>query len=203
MAKLSSAAWIAHDVGLATALGGTLFGREALHPALREGIDDQLDRDRVADTAWRRFSWINLAAHGAMAATWFAGRTMLSGREVTRSARPLTVAKDALIVASLATGLASVVLGRILGKRVRNQVDEARAARAGRDAAPRGRCRRPGQPRGEHRHPRHHDRAVDAGGEVAEVLASRAGCCPSGDSGRSSRRSGPTRSACRSIRSDA
>ena len=122
MAKLSSAAWIAHDVGLATALGGTLFGREALHPALREGIDDQLDRDRVADSAWRRFSWINLAAHGAMAATWFAGRTMLSGREVTRAARPLTVAKDALITASLATGLASVVLGRILGKRVRNQI---------------------------------------------------------------------------------
>jgi hypothetical protein len=122
MAKLSSAAWIAHDVGLATALGGTLFGREALHPALREGIDDQLDRDRVADSAWRRFSWINLAAHGAMAATWFAGRTMLSGREVNRKARPLTVAKDALITASLATGLASVVLGRILGKRVRNQI---------------------------------------------------------------------------------
>jgi len=122
MAKLSSAAWIAHDVGLATALGGTLFGREALHPALREGIDDQLDRDRVADTAWRRFSWINLAAHGAMAATWFAGRAMLSGREVTRKARPLTVAKDAMITASLATGLASVVLGRILGRRVRNQV---------------------------------------------------------------------------------
>ena len=122
MAKLSSAAWIAHDVGLATALGGTLFGREALHPALREGIDDQLDRDRVADSAWRRFSWINLAAHGAMAATWFAGRSMLSGREVSRKARPLTVAKDALITASLATGLASVVLGRILGRRVRNQV---------------------------------------------------------------------------------
>lgn len=122
MAKLSSAAWIAHDVGLATALGGTLFGREALHPALREGIDDQLDRDRVADSAWRRFSWINLAAHGAMAATWFAGRSMLSGREVSRKARPLTVAKDALITASLATGLASVVLGRLLGRRVRNQV---------------------------------------------------------------------------------
>ena len=122
MAKLSSAAWIAHDVGLATALGGTLFGREALHPALREGIDDQLDRDRVADSAWRRFSWINLAAHGAMAATWFAGRSMLSGREVSRKARPLTVAKDALITASLATGLASVVLGRILGRRIRNQV---------------------------------------------------------------------------------
>jgi hypothetical protein len=121
MAKLSSAAWIAHDVGLATALGGTLFGREALHPALREGIDDQLDRDRVADAAWRKFSWVNLAAHAAMATTWFAGRALLTGREVNRVSRPLTVAKDALITASLATGIASVVLGRILGKRVRMQ----------------------------------------------------------------------------------
>ena len=121
MARLSSAAWIAHDVGLATAIGGTLFGREALHPALREGIADPGERDRIADSAWRRFSWANLAAHGAMAATWFTGRTMLSGREVNRTSRPLTVAKDVLIVASLATGLASVVLGRLLGKRVRDR----------------------------------------------------------------------------------
>ncbi|MBV8757290.1 MAG: hypothetical protein JO257_08455 [Deltaproteobacteria bacterium] len=120
MAKLSSAAWIAHDVGLATAIGGTLFGREALHPALREGIADPDERDRVADAAWRKFSWVNLAGHIAMASTWFAGRTMLSGREVDRTSRPLTVAKDALIVASLATGAASVVIGRILGAKVRN-----------------------------------------------------------------------------------
>jgi len=121
MAKLSSAAWIAHDVGLATAIGGTLFGREALHPALREGIDDQKDRDRVADAAWRRFSWVNLAGHAAMASTWFAGRALLTGREVDRLSRPLTLTKDALIVASLATGVASLVLGRLLGKQTREQ----------------------------------------------------------------------------------
>ena len=121
MAKLSSAAWIAHDVGLATAIGGTLFGREALHPALREGMDDQEDRDRVADLAWRRFSWVNLAAHGVMAATWFTGRALLGRREVDRVSRSLTLAKDALIVASLATGIASVVLGRALGRRVRRE----------------------------------------------------------------------------------
>src|SRR3569623_1408217 len=120
MAKLSSAAWIAHDVGLATAIGGTLFGREALHPALREGIDDQKDRDRVADAAWRRFSWVNLAGHAAMASTWFAGRALLTGREVDRLSRPLTLTKDALLVASLATGVASLVLGRLLGKLVAN-----------------------------------------------------------------------------------
>lgn len=125
MAKLSSAAWIAHDVGLATAIGGTLFGREALHPALREGIDDQADRDRVADAAWRKFSWVNLAAHAAMASTWFVGRSMLTGREVDQMSRPLTLAKDALIIASLTTGAASVALGRILGAKVREEPQPA------------------------------------------------------------------------------
>ncbi len=121
MARLSSAAWIAHDVGLATAIGGTLFGREALHPALREEIDDREERDRIADSAWRRFSWINLAAHATMAATWIAGRTMLSGREVNRLSRRLTLGKDVLIGASLATGIASMVLSRALGRRVRGE----------------------------------------------------------------------------------
>ena len=36
MAKLSSAAWMVHDLGLATSLGGTLFGRVALQPALHQ-----------------------------------------------------------------------------------------------------------------------------------------------------------------------
>jgi hypothetical protein len=123
MGKLSSAAWIAHDVGLATALGGTLFGREALHPALREGIDDPRERDRVADGAWRRFSWVSLAAHGAMASTWFAWRALLSRRQrnrmSNRMSRPLLTAKDALVVASVATGVASMLIGRMLGRRVR------------------------------------------------------------------------------------
>lgn len=119
MAKLSSSAWIAHDLGLATAVGGTMFGRLALAPALREISGKQ--RDTVSDTAWRRFSWINLAAHGLVAATWFAGRAMLSGREATKTSRQLTLVKDGFVVASLATGIASVILGRMLGKRLRER----------------------------------------------------------------------------------
>lgn len=94
-----------------------MFGREALQPALRE-IPDRRERDQVADTAWRRFSWINLAGHAAVAATWFFGRSLLSGRSVSRTARRLTLAKDVLVIASLATGIASIVLGRALGARV-------------------------------------------------------------------------------------
>jgi uncharacterized membrane protein len=114
MAKLSSAAWIAHDIGLAAAIGGTLFGRVALQPALREVGSDRV-RGEVADTAWKRFSWINLAAHAVVASTWFVGRSMLSGREVSRTSRQLTCAKDALVVASVVTSVATAIGGRKLG----------------------------------------------------------------------------------------
>lgn len=117
MSHLSTAAWAAHEVGLATAIGGTLYGRAALEPALDE-ITSPDERDRVSADAWKRFSWINLAAHGVIAATWFAGRAMLSGREVTSTARSLTKVKDGLIIASLLTGVSSNVFGRMLGKRV-------------------------------------------------------------------------------------
>jgi hypothetical protein len=108
---------MAHDVGLATAIGGTMFGQEAFQPALSE-ISDRKERDQVSDLAWRRFSWLNLAGHAAVAATWFFGRSLLTGRSVSPTARRLTVAKDILVIASLATGLTSMILGRVLGARV-------------------------------------------------------------------------------------
>jgi hypothetical protein len=115
MSTLSTAAWAAHDVGLATAVGGTLYGRAALEPALHE-IADPGERDRVSTAAWQRFTWLNLAAHGVFAATWFIGRSMLSGREVSGPARTMTRIKDGLVVASLVTGIGTAVLGRMLGK---------------------------------------------------------------------------------------
>ena len=117
MATLSTAAWAAHEVGLATAIGGTIYGRAALEPALDE-ITSPGERDRVSAASWKRFSWINLASHGIMAATWFAGRGMLSGREVSAQARALTRVKDGLIIGSLITGVACNVFGRMLGKQI-------------------------------------------------------------------------------------
>ena len=125
MTTLSTAAYAAHDVGLATAIGGVLFGRAALQPALKE-IENPADRDRVSACAWSRFSWVNLAAHGVMAATWLAGRTMLSGREVTDTARTLTKVKDGLVIGSLLTGIASNVLGWRLGKKIEQNEGPAR-----------------------------------------------------------------------------
>lgn len=116
MPALSTAAWAAHEVGLATAIGGTIFGQVGLEPAL-EHIASPAERDRVSTSAWRRFSWLSLAAHGVIAGTWFVGRSMLSGKEVTAEARTLTKVKDGLVIASLVSGLAANLLGRALGKR--------------------------------------------------------------------------------------
>ncbi|MBA3457920.1 MAG: hypothetical protein H0T42_32860 [Deltaproteobacteria bacterium] len=119
MTTLSSTAWIAHNIGLAASIGGTLFGQQALRPALEERLGDEQERMLVADAAWRKFGWVNLAAHGLFAATWFVGRKMLSGYEVSPRARKMTLVKDGLIVASLVTGIASTIIGRILGKKTR------------------------------------------------------------------------------------
>lgn len=124
MTTLSSAGWVVHDVGLATAIGGNLFGQTALEPALNT-ITSADERDRASTAAWQRFSWVNLASHVAFAVPWIIGRTMLGGREVTAEARTLTRVKDVLIAASLVTGIAGTIFGRLLGARVKQGLGPA------------------------------------------------------------------------------
>jgi hypothetical protein len=111
MTAFSTAARTAHGIGLATAVAGTLFGRAALRPALQENEDPE-NRDRISSEAWRRYSWLNLAAHGVFAASWFASRSM-SGRRLSGSTRTLTRIKDGLVITSLATGIGRVALRRM------------------------------------------------------------------------------------------
>jgi hypothetical protein len=118
MTALSSAAWVVHDVGLATSIGGTLFGRAALEPSLDE-IGSPIERDRVSADAWQRFSWVNLASHLAFAVPWFIGRRLRTGREVSSTARALTRVKDVLVGISLVSGIGNMFLGRKLGERSR------------------------------------------------------------------------------------
>jgi hypothetical protein len=105
-------------VGLATNIGGSLFGYLALEPGLKQVADDD-DRDRASEKAWSRFSWLKLAGHAAFAIPWFIGRGMLTGKEVTGRARSLTLAKDILVGASLISGVTSFVIGRMLSKKVK------------------------------------------------------------------------------------
>lgn len=116
MTALSSAGWVVHDVGLATTIGGSMFGQFALEPSLDE-VRTPIERDRLSAKAWNKYSWMKLAGHAAFAIPWLVGRSMLSGNEATRRARVLTLAKDILVGTSLVTGLASVILGRKTSKK--------------------------------------------------------------------------------------
>ena len=131
MTTLSSASWIAHDIGLATSIGGGLFGQLALEPSLNK-VSDPQERDSLSEKAWNRYSWMKLASHAAFAVPWFIGRGMLSGREVSAHARALTRTKDVLVVASLVTGVAAFALGKVLGRKTKRGrgPDQARSGRA-------------------------------------------------------------------------
>jgi hypothetical protein len=48
----------AHDLALAALIGGNLFGRVAMNPALTD-VSDKTERGRVLNRAWRRYGAVN------------------------------------------------------------------------------------------------------------------------------------------------
>ena len=118
MPMMSTAGWVVHELGLAASIGGSLFGQAALEPALKN-VNDPFERDQVSERAWNNFSWINLAGHVAFAAPWLVGRMMLDGSEAGPRARALTLAKDVLVGASLVSGVACFVIGKILSRKTK------------------------------------------------------------------------------------
>ena len=108
---VSSLGRAAHDAGLAALLGGNLFGRVALHPALT-AVSDPAERGKVVNRAWRRYGWVNSAGLLAVVTGWAGARVNesapagLSGRE-----RRLAVAKDASVAAVALTGVATAITG--------------------------------------------------------------------------------------------
>ena len=117
MGKLSTAAWIAHDIGLAASFGGLLFGRTAMNPSLKYIESSEADRGRVLNKTWNRYNTVNILSFGLATAGWFAGRATLSGRTIDKDAENLSRIKDFLYVSGAVSGLASVISGvRLAGQ---------------------------------------------------------------------------------------
>ncbi|HYP48206.1 MAG TPA: hypothetical protein VEQ61_06170, partial [Thermoleophilaceae bacterium] len=108
---VSSVGRAAHDAGLAALLGGNLYGRVAMHPALA-AASDTAERGEVANRAWQRYAWINMAAVATILAGWAGARvnealpSSLSARE-----RPLALGKDAAVAAVALTEIATAITG--------------------------------------------------------------------------------------------
>ena len=106
----------AHDWGLASWLGGAMFGKFALNPAVRT-ISDKADRGRVTNTAWNAYNVINTLSLAAVAGGWAAARaTETRPGRLTARERSLAKLKDGFTVAAVGSGVATGVQGARLAR---------------------------------------------------------------------------------------
>jgi hypothetical protein len=117
---ISSAGRAAHDAGLAALLGGNLYGRFAMHPALAD-IGEKSERGKVLNRAWRRYGWVNSASLVAIAAGWLGARVN-EARPSSLSAHERTLAKgkDAAVAAVVVTGIATAIAGMRFARAARD-----------------------------------------------------------------------------------
>jgi hypothetical protein len=113
---LTTSAYVLHNLGLAAGFGGSLFGRIALNPSAKL-ITDKQDRAKIVNAAWNGYNIINAVGLGATALTWFFGRSKISGRSISASARKLVLVKDFLMGATLVSGVVNLIGGGFLAKR--------------------------------------------------------------------------------------
>ena len=102
---------IGHDLGLAGLLGGQLFGRLALHPAVT-AISDERERGAVVNAAWRRYGAVNALGLAAVTAGWVGGRLgEVRDANLEPRERRLARIKDGLLATTFAVGTATAVEG--------------------------------------------------------------------------------------------
>ena len=107
----SLAGQLAQDASLAALLGGNLFGRVAMHPALGD-IGDKAQRGQVLNAAWRRYGTVNSLALAGLLGGWLTTRGDERGRLLTTQRRATLVLAAVVDVGAVAvTGLASAAGG--------------------------------------------------------------------------------------------
>jgi hypothetical protein len=109
--RLAGIARVAHDAGLATWVGGSMFGKFALNKAV-EHASVPAERGKIVNAAWGAYNAVNAVAFVGIAGGWLAARAsearpgLLSPRE-----QRLATAKDGLMVATLVSGLVTGIQG--------------------------------------------------------------------------------------------
>ena len=115
MAKLTSTALAAHELGLAATFGGILFGQSGLGKSV-EVLPNEEDRSRVLEAAWKTYAIPKTVGLITTAATWLVGRSLFSGKVFGRKMRRLIIAKDIALGVTVASGIATQFIGRELSK---------------------------------------------------------------------------------------
>jgi hypothetical protein len=109
-----------HDVGLAAWLGGQLFGKVALNPAVRS-ISDKRERGEVANKAWNGYNLVNSAGLGAATVGYVAARaTELKPSKQTGAEKTLTFVQDGVLGAAVLSSIINGIQGARLMKQAPN-----------------------------------------------------------------------------------
>lgn len=102
---------LGQEMSAAALVGGQLFGRLAMGPALRQ-ISDKRERGKVLNASWRRYGTVNSTALTVLVGTWIPIRQAeLNRRFLSRSDRSLIFLKDVTVAAVAVTGLISAAGG--------------------------------------------------------------------------------------------
>jgi hypothetical protein len=124
---------VLHNVGMATWVGGSMFGRFAHNPSLRR-ISSRPERGAVANAAWNSFNVINGASLAAVGAGHVAGRlTELRDDNLSAREKPLVRAMDVFTAVGVLTGALTGIQGARLA---REAPDGAVPVETGTRAAP-------------------------------------------------------------------
>jgi hypothetical protein len=91
------------DIGISLLLGGNVFGRRAMHPAL-EWVSSPEERGKVVNEAWRRYGVFNSIGLAGVVAGWAFERSGPPG--------PTDVAVAAVAVTGIASAVEGVRFGR-------------------------------------------------------------------------------------------
>jgi hypothetical protein len=113
---LSSVGRTGHHVALGALLGGNLFARFAMHPAVRE-IRDPRERGKLVNAAWRRYGVVNSLSLLSLAVAYVPARFGEARRDVlTEREHQIIRGKDIAMASVFATGIASGVQGMRFAK---------------------------------------------------------------------------------------
>jgi hypothetical protein len=96
---MTTAARVPQEIGIALLLGGNVFGRRAMHPAV-EWIASPAERGKVVNEAWRRYGLFNSLGLAGVVGGW----------AFERRSSP-DVLRDAAVAAVAVTGIASAIEG--------------------------------------------------------------------------------------------
>jgi hypothetical protein len=94
---------IAQDIGISLLLGGNVFGRRAMHPAV-EWVSSPEERGKVVNEAWRRYGVFNSLGLAGVVGGW----------ALERSGPPTLT--DVAVAAVAITGVASAIEGVRFGR---------------------------------------------------------------------------------------